>query len=403
MRQIRQHRFPVLCAALLLAAAALLTACRDDLPPSQPPVAQTASEQPQAAPAPAEPSQPQAAALQSQAQQEQQQKAEFTPPSPPPRRVDLEHAAVLLATDEVELPVFVEAALSFSLPENADGSQEPISLGFIRIEPYAEPVIFVGGQQIEERGMRSEFWVDRDSGEVFYTGKGIDYESDPDIVLMVSVTPVVPQVWRYRWAPPPLSSEPVTHYEYRWREWVLDRDSNRQITGEWSEIGSTEADWVEIEGLLPGTTYEVVVRAVSAAGTSAWSEAFIGSLFRGTDMSAHTTTLVTIVDVAEPPAAPELTREIMSTVANEVVTIRWPPPTADDRPPVSGYEYRYRAEDGDWEHHLVGLAPRARLQNLSPETSYEFQVRAINAEGPGEWSAVLPYQHGAGWFAGFRQ
>ena len=58
--------------------------------------------------------------------------------------------------------------------------------------------------------------------------------------------------------------------------------------------------------------------------------------------------------------------------------------------PVIDYDYRYRARilGGAWTEvtNTIQTAPQTELNRLTPGTTYDVQVRAVNQGGPGEWS-----------------
>lgn len=63
----------------------------------------------------------------------------------------------------------------------------------------------------------------------------------------------------------PTGTQPVTDYDYRYRPYIH--------TAYWTEVTDTEqtATQIEIDRLMPGSTYEVQIRAVNAGGAGDWS------------------------------------------------------------------------------------------------------------------------------------
>lgn len=96
---------------------------------------------------------------------------------------------------------------------------------------------------------------------------------------------------------------------------------------------------------------------------------------------------VQLTDVAEPPSAPDKP-EIVDTGRN-TLAVRWTTP-ANTGPEIREYDGRYRvagsqdAFESGWER--LGVVTETTLVGLEQDTVYEVQVRARNAEGPGEWS-----------------
>ncbi len=98
---------------------------------------------------------------------------------------------------------------------------------------------------------------------------------------------------------------------------------------------------------------------------------------------------VELTDEREPPAAPDRPRVVSSTATS--LTVSWTPP-ANSGSPLRGYEGQYRAagESGftlGWDR--VGTVTEATIGELDRGTSHEVQVRAVSAEGAGEWSESL--------------
>ena len=123
-----------------------------------------------------------------------------------------------------------------------------------------------------------------------------------------------------------------------------------------------------VEGLKPGGTYLFVVRAVNAAGVSAWSN----------------TVGATTPNV--PPAAPMNLRA--GNVWARAIDLNW-----DDR---SDNETEYRvaiSRDGGatWDNIAVLGANTTsfRVEGLKANTRYLFRVRAANAEGFSDYSNTL--------------
>ena len=93
---------------------------------------------------------------------------------------------------------------------------------------------------------------------------------------------------------------------------------------------------------------------------------------------------VTVVDVDEPPsqpAAPEV-----SSTGPASLAVTWTAP--DNRGPgMTDYDVQYREAGGEFRdagHEGVGTS--MTLDDMKPDTRYEVQVRASNAEGTSPWS-----------------
>ena len=123
-----------------------------------------------------------------------------------------------------------------------------------------------------------------------------------------------------------------------------------------------------IEGLIPGSEYEVHVRSSGSSGDSEW------------------VALSTVRTNAPPPppVAPAVTETSSSSL-----TVSWTAPTTDGDP-ITGYDLRYRVgSDGDWTDGPQDVTnTSAAIEGLDPDTEYEVQVRTKSAAGDGEWTAL---------------
>ena len=102
---------------------------------------------------------------------------------------------------------------------------------------------------------------------------------------------------------------------------------------------------------------------------------------------------ITVTDLNEPPDAPTApTVTAPSTVASTSLTVSWTAPNntgPSSRTAITDYDVRYREGSTGLFTDLtgtIGTATTAAITGLSPDTAYQVQVRAINAEGTGVWS-----------------
>ncbi len=118
------------------------------------------------------------------------------------------------------------------------------------------------------------------------------------------------------------------------------------------------------------TGYAVVVRA--SAG----------------ETSVTTGVTITVLDAPEAPLAPNVPQVRSDADEDTVLMATWMAPANAGRPVITGYAVRYRAGPGGaWRPGAVNPGElRARLTGLAPETLYQVQVRAMNANGYGPWS-----------------
>ena len=106
----------------------------------------------------------------------------------------------------------------------------------------------------------------------------------------------------------------------------------------------------------------------------------------GTDTVAVTITLANAVEIPLAPVAPTVAATSGITTSLDV---RWTAPGNAGRPAITGYKLQYRqGSSGDWTDHAhSGTGTSATIAGLTAATAYEVQVRAVNADGDGAWSA----------------
>ena len=93
---------------------------------------------------------------------------------------------------------------------------------------------------------------------------------------------------------------------------------------------------------------------------------------------------ITVVDLDEAPSQPGAP-EVRSTGPTGLA-VSWSAPD-NQGPEITDYDVRYREAGGEFQDaEFVGADTSITLNNLKPGTSYEAQVRAVNAEGASPWS-----------------
>ena len=100
------------------------------------------------------------------------------------------------------------------------------------------------------------------------------------------------------------------------------------------------------------------------------------------ELTAEQTFLVRVTDEQEPPEGPEAPD--ISGETTDSLTVSWSEPE-NTGPPITDYDVQYREKGTgrftDGGHEGPGLS--LTLSDLEPGTSYEVQVRAVNALGKG--------------------
>ena len=113
----------------------------------------------------------------------------------------------------------------------------------------------------------------------------------------------------------------------------------------------------------------------------------------GTDDSAPKTISVNVANVNEPPPQTELPAFSAAGTADttSMLILKWVAPTLlEGTPSITGYEVQYREqEEANWIVHIFesdGSTSETTITGLASNTYYDAQVRAVNVEGPGDWS-----------------
>ena len=106
----------------------------------------------------------------------------------------------------------------------------------------------------------------------------------------------------------------------------------------------------------------------------------------GTVAASHALT-IEITDEDEPPDAPGAPSVAGASAIS--VTVAWTAPDVTGKPPVTGYDVRYRASGAtEWtDHDFTGTGASTTISGLTAGTAYNVQVRATNDEGDSDWSA----------------
>ncbi len=173
-------------------------------------------------------------------------------------------------------------------------------------------------------------------------------------------------------------------------EWTAPNDGGSAITGYELEYKLNSGDWNTpadvtqrttdadtttdtITGLTNGTTYNVQVRAVNTQGESEWSASAALTL----------------------PTKPSAMNAPTLTGGNAQITATWTAPTDTGGSSITAYHVQHRTNAaGTWSTTDTdniatitdGTATSHPITGLTNGTSYDVRVRAVNAQGTGDWS-----------------
>ncbi len=174
-----------------------------------------------------------------------------------------------------------------------------------------------------------------------------------------------------RWrAPSSSGTSRVTGYSIQW---------SPTGTGRWSDLeddtGTTRTTY-EHTGLAPNTTRYYRVAAISAAGTSDWS-----------NVADATTDDLTV------PGAPRSLRVNPNSLKGSTeLRLSWTAPTSNGGSPITGYRIeRAATRSGVWIIHVASTGSATTTYTdtgLAPNTTRYYRVRALNAQGSGDPSNV---------------
>ena len=144
--------------------------------------------------------------------------------------------------------------------------------------------------------------------------------------------------------------------------------------GEFTFVGHTQASQLGVSGLRSGLTYRFRVRAENAEGNSEWSPHCIAK-------TAATAPL------APPPPVRE-------TASHSSVGIAWRPPEYDGGSPIIRYEVEVEPKCTMAKQHMApgwasvyrGTDVSCTIGSLRAGSVYRVRVRAVNEQGPGQYS-----------------
>lgn len=143
----------------------------------------------------------------------------------------------------------------------------------------------------------------------------------------------------------------------------------------WTNFGmpAASARTATITSLTNGKLYQIRIRAENAGGESTWVQ--------GTATPA----------VPPPPTATAVpSNPVLTASAGPTsVALSWTQPGTQ---PVSSYQIQFKLASGSrWTTASSSIVPEERnytVRNLTVNVAYNFQIRAINSQGPSDWVQV---------------
>ena len=188
--------------------------------------------------------------------------------------------------------------------------------------------------------------------------------------------------WR---APSGNGGAEITAYDIGYK-----RQSDPDQPGSWAEIegvwktGGRALGYILSpgSGLTNGTAYDVQLRAVNIAGSGAWSGSVPGT----------------------PAALPQAPIPVAAKPGRGSLELSWKPPADDGGSEIIAYDLQHKrssSPDTDSSWTLVdpvwetGDGALEHTQSLAGSTSFNVQLRAVNAVGSGPWSGSITATTGA--------
>jgi len=170
------------------------------------------------------------------------------------------------------------------------------------------------------------------------------------------------------WTATATLGRPIDSYEYRY---ILTANVGNFADDDWIATTGTS---VTLSDLQNGAGYTFQVRSVNMAGMSATP-------------SADTDSAQAVATPATTPSKPRNLRADTST-GDGIVVLTWDPPSSTGGSDVTGYEYRVN-DDTAWRSPPTATDTTVTLRDLTPRRPHTFDVRAINAIGPGAMETVM--------------
>ena len=149
------------------------------------------------------------------------------------------------------------------------------------------------------------------------------------------------------------------------------RIERQQDDGSWRSSttrSGSSTSWTAV-GLADSTSYTYRIFAINVAGDSDWTSA----------------TATTLAHAAQIPGAPT---NLVATAGSGKVSLTWDPPAFDGGSTITSYEYRYKDANDESASYpnswtSAGNVTEFDVPDLDPGTTYDFELRARNAVGPG--------------------
>ena len=117
------------------------------------------------------------------------------------------------------------------------------------------------------------------------------------------------------------------------------------------------------------------------------SYAAVVTVSDGAAAVSHSLT-INVTDEDEVPDAPDA--PTVTAASPNSVNVTWTAPDTSDRPAITDYDVRYKlSTETAWtDHSFIGTGIGTTISGLTPDSTYDVQVQATNADGTSGWSAT---------------
>ena len=170
----------------------------------------------------------------------------------------------------------------------------------------------------------------------------------------------------------------------------------------WKTKTSTST-YTYLENLSAGSTYQVKVRAVSGAGSGLYSFTrsirthagmlIVANIYCGMNIAVHYNNIIISQNTAMfllhyivPAKISTLTLTTAARSGRPALRVSWRAPSSETS--ILSYQVQYRALYRSYWTTKTLTSTYTYLENLSPGSSYQVQVRAVSSVGSGAYSTV---------------
>ena len=305
-----------------------------------------------------------------------------------------------------EAPEFDFASININLNENVNGNSNPE-----RIISFTTATDSDGDNLTYSitLGNTSKFRINESNGDVYYIGRGEDYESFPaNLLFHYALTITV--------SDGSLTDSYNAHIEvlnvndapqFNQTSYTFSLSENRDGSTTPISLGfvnATDADnnvltYRIISGNADNkfnineTTGEITYIGNGEDYEDTTTYQPIANVYDGTISNSILVT-INILDVNEPPSTPSA--PVLSSPSSTSLRVAWSAPS-NTGPVITDYDVQYRVgSSGSFSSRShSGNGTSTTITGLSASTLYEVRVRASNAEGTGGWSQTSSFTTGS--------